>query len=309
MQVLVVGSMAYDSVETWAGKRERALGGSATFFSMASSRFAHTDIVAVVGEDFRPSDLERLAARGVGLEGVERAKGETFRWGGVYSRYFETRETLFTELNVFSTFQPRLPESVRGAEVVFLANIHPKLQLDVLSQVRSPAFVALDTMNFWIDGERERLAEVLRRVDLLLLNDEEAFKLSRSGNMIQAAAAIRAMGPSAVVIKRGEHGAWLFTDAGAHMVPAVPLAEVVDPTGAGDSFAGGFIGWLARRGRFDAAAMQEAMVAGTLVASFTVEDFSVDGLERVTDADLRARHAVLQGVVGDLTLPLGLEVE
>lgn len=309
MRVLVVGSMAYDSVETWAGKRDRALGGSATFFSMASSRFAKTDIVAVVGEDFRPGDLDRLAAKGVGLAGVEHAKGETFRWGGVYSRYFETRETLFTELNVFSSFQPRVPEALRDHEVVFLANIHPKLQLDVLEQVRGPQFVALDTMNFWIDGERDRLAEVLRRVDLLLLNDEEAFKLSKSGNMIQAAKAIQAMGPQTVVIKRGEHGAWLFTQEEAFLYPAVPLPEVIDPTGAGDSFAGGFIGWLAKRGRFDDAALQEAMVAGTLVASFTVQDFSVDGLERVTEADLRARHELLGSVAGNLALPIGAEVD
>lgn len=300
MRLLVVGSMAYDSVETWAGKRDRALGGSATYFSMASSLFAQTDVVAVVGEDFAGSDLERLAARGVGLSGVERAAGETFRWGGRYSRYFETRETLFTELNVFSSFRPRIPEGLRDADVVFLANIHPRLQLEVLDAMRAPKFVALDTMNFWINGERDHLAAVLRRVDLLLLNDEEAFALSGSGNMIQAAAAITAMGPRAVVIKRGEHGAWLFVDGKANLVPAVPLHEVIDPTGAGDSFAGGFMGWLANQGKFDAAAMAQAMVVGTLVASFTVEGFSVDGLERVGHAELAQRHARLLAAVGDL---------
>lgn len=307
MRVVVVGSMAYDSVETWAGKRDRALGGSATFFSIASARFAPTEIVAVIGRDFRNEDLERLASRQIGLAGVQRAEGETFRWGGVYSRYFETRTTLFTELNVFSDFKPALPQSARAADVVFLANIHPRLQLDVLDQVTAPKFVALDTMNFWIAGERQCLEKVLKRVDLLLLNDEEAFALSGSGNMFQAAAAIQAMGPRAVVIKRGEHGAWLFVGERAHLIPAVPLDVVVDPTGAGDSFAGGFIGWLARRGRFDDDALGEAMVAGTLMASFTVQDFSVDGLDRATDADLVQRHMRLQGVLGNLALPLASE--
>ena len=300
MRLLVVGSMAYDSVETWAGKRDRALGGSATYFSMASSLFAQTDVVAVVGDDFAASDLDRLAARGVGLAGVEHATGETFRWGGRYSRYFETRETLFTELNVFSSFRPRIPENLRDADVVFLANIHPRLQLEVLDAMRAPKFVALDTMNFWINGERDHLAAVLRRVDLLLLNDEEAFALSGSGNMIQAAAAISAMGPRAVVIKRGEHGAWVFVDGHASLVPAVPLPEVTDPTGAGDSFAGGFMGWLASQGTFDAATMSQAMVVGTLVASFTVEGFSVDGLERVGRNELAQRHARLRAAVGEL---------
>ncbi len=302
MHVLVVGSMAYDSVETWAGKRDRALGGSATFFSMASSHFARTDIVAVVGEDFDPRDLERLRKRGVGLEGVETRPGETFRWGGRYSRYFETRETLFTELNVFASFRPVIPEALRNAEVVFLANIHPRLQGQVLDAMRKPAFVALDTMNFWINGEREPLMAVMPRVDLLLLNDEEAFALSGSGNMLQAAEAIRAMGPRAVVIKRGEHGAWLFTAERSLQVPAVPLREVTDPTGAGDSFAGGFVGWLARRGRFDTDTLAEAMVVGTLVASCTVEDFSVDGLERLTQATLVERHQRIRGVVSDLAV-------
>ncbi len=300
MKVLVVGSMAYDSVETWAGKADRALGGSATYFSLASSLFTPTEVVAVVGEDFRDSDLERLRAHDVGLTGVQQVAGETFRWGGRYSRYFETRETLFTELNVFSSFDPEVPAELRDAEVVFLANIHPRLQLSVLEQVTAPKFVALDTMNFWISGELNHLKAVLAKVDLLLLNDEEAFGLSGSGNMIQAAAAIRDMGPKAVVIKRGEHGAWLFTEDSAGLVPAVPLPEVIDPTGAGDTFAGGFIGYLARRGRFDTESMREAMVSGTLAASYCVEDFSVDRLETVTLADLQTRHATLQQVVGTL---------
>lgn len=300
MKVLVVGSMAYDSVETWAGKREHALGGSATYFSLASSLFTHTDVVAVVGDDFRASDLGRLRDKGVGLDGVQQVEGETFRWGGRYSRYFETRETLFTKLNVFSSFEPEIPADLRDAEVVFLANIHPRLQLSVLEQMAEPKFVALDTMNFWISGERGHLGAVLKRVDLLLLNDEEAFALSGSGNMIQAAKAIMEMGPKAVVIKRGEHGAWLFAGDHAGLVPAVPLAEVIDPTGAGDTFAGGFIGYLARAGDFGLETLQEAMVAGTVTASYCVQDFSIDRLETIELADLATRHTQLRHVVGAL---------
>lgn len=297
MKVLVVGSMAYDSVETWAGKRERALGGSATYFSLASSLFAPTEVVAVVGDDFAASDLGRLRDRGVGLSGVKQVPGETFRWGGRYSRYFETRETLFTELNVFSSFQPEIPAGLRDAEVVFLANIHPRLQASVLDQMTAPKFVALDTMNFWISGERSHLEEVLGRVDLLMLNDEEAFALSGSGNLLQAAAAIRAKGPKAVVIKRGEHGAWLFTDEYTGLVPAVPLPEVIDPTGAGDTFAGGFIGYLARSGDFGLKKLKEAMVSGTLAASYCVQAFSVDRIESVDLSDLADRHEQLRDVI------------
>ncbi|MCO4761082.1 MAG: sugar kinase [Myxococcales bacterium] len=300
MKVVVVGSMAYDSVETWAGKRERALGGSATYFSLASSLFAQTDVVAVVGEDFASTDLARLGDKGVGLGGVQQVAGETFKWGGRYSRYFETRETLFTELNVFSSFEPDIPSDMRDADVLFLANIHPRLQLNVLDQMTSPKFVALDTMNFWISGERKHLDAVISKVDLLLLNDEEAFALSDSGNMLQAAEAIMAMGPQAVVIKRGEHGAWLFTKDHTGLVPAVPLHEVIDPTGAGDTFAGGFIGYLARAGEFGLESLKQAMVAGTLAASYCVQDFSIDRLEDVSLQDLADRHGKLRGIVADL---------
>ena len=298
MGVLVVGSMAYDSVETHAGKVENALGGSATFFSIASSLFAPTEIVAVVGEDFVEGDLERLRTRGIGLAGVQRQAGRTFRWGGRYGRFFESRESLFTELNVFADFDPQIPAPLDQAEVVFLANIHPTLQAKVLDQVQSPRFVAMDTMNFWIDGERAALLEVLARVDLLLINDEEAFSLAECGDVHSAAARIAEMGPRHVVIKRGEHGAWLFTDGRAWLTPAVPLDTVIDPTGAGDSFAGGFVGYLARGDRIDQGAMQAAMVAGTLVASYCCEGFSVDRLESTDLEALRSRQRVLADVVG-----------
>lgn len=304
MRVLVVGSMAYDTVHTAAGKAEQALGGSATFFSIGASLFAPTDVVAVVGEDFLPGDLQRLRDRGVGLQGVQQVPGKTFRWGGAYSRFFETRETLFTHLNVFSDFDPEIPASLRSAEVVFLANIHPTLQAKVLDQVTAPRFVAMDTMNFWIDGARAELDAVIARVDLLFINDEEAFSLADCGDVKTAGARIRAMGPSAVVIKRGEHGAWLFAADQASFTPAVPLSDVVDPTGAGDSFGGGFMGYLAQQERFDTAALQQAMVAGTLVASRCCQGFSVDALEATTLDDLRQRQQQLAAVVGPIDVDL-----
>ena len=304
MKVLVVGSMAYDSVATASASVERALGGSATFFSIGASLFAPTAIVAVIGEDFDPADLARLRSHGVDLQGVQQVPGQTFRWGGRYSQFFETRQTLFTELNVFSDFQPVVPPSLADAEVVFLANIHPALQSSVLDQVTSPSFVAMDTMNFWIDSARAELDAVLPRVDLLFINDEEAFSLSACGDVITAARRIRAMGPKTVVIKRGEHGAWLFTDEGAWLTPAVPLDDVVDPTGAGDSFAGGFMGFVARAGRFDGATLQKAMVAGTLVASCCCQGFSVDQLETINLPALAERRNRLAAVIGPMAVDL-----
>lgn len=304
MKLLVVGSVAYDSVETAHGKVDRALGGSATFFSIASSLFAPTGVVAVVGEDFRPADLARMERRGVDISGIEVAPGHTFRWGGVYSQHFETRTTLFTELNVFAEFKPKLSPKHASAQLVFLANIHPELQLQVLDQCTAPRFVALDTMNFWIAGERAALERVLTRVDALFLNDEEAFALSGEGNMQKAARRIHAMGPRTVVIKRGEHGAVLVHEGRSLVLPAVLLDHVVDPTGAGDTFAGGFMGFLACQGRIDATALQGAMVAGTLAASFAVQDFSVDGIERATLADLATRHEYMRSCLLSVDLDL-----
>lgn len=296
--LLVVGSLAYDSVETAHGKVEHALGGSATFFSIASSLFLPTSVVGVVGQDFRRGDLQRLQARGIDTSGVEVAAGQTFRWGGVYSKHFETRTTLFTELNVFAEFKPKLGPQHRGADYLFLGNIHPALQLDVLDQCRAsgggPRFVGMDTMNFWIAGERAILEKVLAQVDALFVNDEEAFALSGCGNILEAARHIHRMGPSTVIIKRGEHGAFLFHGGHALVLPAVLLDRVIDPTGAGDTFAGGFMGYLANRDRIDVETLQGAMVAGTCAASFAVEDFSVDGLERVDMAALAQRHQQLR---------------
>ena len=304
MSLLVVGSVAYDSVETAAGKVDRALGGSATFFSMASALFAPSHVVAVVGEDFRPGDLERMRHRGIDISGIQSVPGETFRWGGRYSAHFTSRETLFTELNVFSDFAPQIPASHAAADLVFLANIHPALQLDVLRQMRRPRFVAMDTMGFWISGERDKLLEVLLQVDALFLNDEEAYQLSGTGNLLQAARRIREMGPQTLVIKRGEFGSVLFHDGKALTVPAVMLERVVDPTGAGDTFAGGFMGYLACQPQVDAAALQGAMVTGTLLASFCCEDFSVDALERADMEAFLTRHDHFRAAAGCLDLDL-----
>ena len=294
MRLLVVGSVAYDSVETAYGKVDRALGGSATFFAMASSLLAPTHVVAVVGEDFRASDMARLKKRGVDTSGIEIVPGETFRWGGVYSTHFESRTTLFTELNVFSDFSPRVPEQHRSAELVFLANIHPALQYDVLDQIDRPKFVALDTMNFWIAGEREALAKVLPRIDCLFVNDEEAYGLSGIGNLLMAARKIQEMGPKTVIIKRGEHGAVLFHGDTIRHTPALLLDTVRDPTGAGDTFAGGFMGYLATQPQIDVAALEGAMVMGTLAASVSVEDFSIDALERADLKSILARQGTLR---------------
>ncbi|MFZ4579322.1 MAG: PfkB family carbohydrate kinase [Myxococcota bacterium] len=304
MGLLVVGSVAYDSVETSADKVVEVLGGSATFFSMASSLFAPTYVVAVIGEDFRESELDRLRRRGVDVRGIERVPGATFRWGGRYSPYFTTRDTLFTELNVFSDFQPKIPAEQTGAELVFLANIHPALQLDVLNQMKGPRFVALDTMGFWITGEREKLLTVLKRIDALFLNDEEAFALSECGNLVTAARRIQAMGPKILVVKRGEFGSVLFYDGHALAMPAVMLEHVVDPTGAGDTFAGGFMGYLASQPVIDVSALQGAMVTGTVAASFCVEGFSIDALERADLAALAQRHQQLRTSTASLDMDL-----
>ena len=290
MSLVVIGSVAYDDVETPFGKRERILGGSASYFSVTASHFTDVRLVAVVGSDFRDEDIETLRAHGVGLEGLQRADGPTFSWGGRYHENMNIRDTLFTELGVFADFRPELPEAHRDSEFVFLGNIHPSLQLDVLDQVRAPKFVAADTMNFWIDGELETVKKLLGRLDGLTINDEEAQLLSGEHNLVKAAKAVRAMGPSWLVIKRGEHGALLFTGERVFAVPAYPLEEVFDPTGAGDTFAGGFMGNLARAGEVTERNVRRSMVMGSVMASFCVEDFSLDRLTAVEDAEIAARY-------------------
>ena len=290
MSILVVGSVAFDTVETPAGRVEEVLGGSASYFSAAASFFAPVSLVAVVGDDFSPEHAALFEERQVDLSGLARVPGRTFRWSGVYGEDLNQRTTLATELNVFEHFQPALPDSRRSVDFLFLANIDPDLQRSVLSQMkRRPRLVACDTMNFWISGKREAVRELLREVDILVINDEEARELAREANTVRAARRILEWGPSSLIIKRGEHGAALYSDQSHFAVPAYPLMDPVDPTGAGDSFAGGFMGHLARRGTVDEPAVRQALVAGSVMASFCVEDFSLRRFRRLQPDQIRDR--------------------
>ncbi|NUQ00861.1 MAG: sugar kinase [Armatimonadetes bacterium] len=288
--LLMVGSVAYDTVETPHGRVEQALGGAASYASVAASYFAPARIVAVVGEDFNPAHLAFFRSRGVDLEGLQQVAGQTFHWSGRYEANMNERTTLLTELNVFETFDPILPASYRASEYVLLANIHPGLQLRVLEQMSRPRFVALDTMNLWIQIERDLLCEVIKQVDLILLNDEEAAMLTEESNYLTAAKALLELGPRAAVIKKGEHGAMMVTADGIFSLPGFPVETVTDPTGCGDCFAGGLIGYLAGCNRSDDAALRQAMVYGSVVASFNVEDFSLDRLRRLEADEVAARY-------------------
>ena len=289
--VLVVGSVAYDDVETPSGARKDLLGGSATYFSLSSSRFTAPRLVGVVGKDFKPEDRALLKNHGVDLSGlVTDDSGDTFRWGGRYHADMNQRDTLYTHLNVFETFQPELPAIYRDARFVFLGNIAPELQADVLSQAKCPVFTALDTMNFWITGRKDALLVALRKVDGLIINDEEASLLTDEDGILNAARALQKFGPRTIIIKRGEHGAFLFNDDDIFYVPAYPLETVVDPTGAGDTFAGGFMGYVARTGDLSPANMRRAVVAGSVMASFCVEGFGPETLARTTLDDVRNRY-------------------
>jgi sugar/nucleoside kinase (ribokinase family) len=291
MSLLVVGSVALDSLETPFGRRDEILGGSASYFATCAGFFGPTRVVAVVGEDFPEAHLEFLASRGADLSGLVRQPGKTFRWKGRYDFDLNTAHTLDTQLNVLASFQPVLPPAFLDSDFVFLGNIDPDLQRSVLDQVRAPRFVACDTMNFWITSKRASLLETLRRVDLLFVNDAEARQLAGEHNVIKAARAILGMGPRAVVVKRGEYGALFFSGTEVFAASAYPLLDVFDPTGAGDSFAGGFMGYLARTPRLDGAALRRAMVVGSVVASFTVEQFSLDRLRTLTRGEIRTRYA------------------
>jgi sugar/nucleoside kinase (ribokinase family) len=290
MPVLVVGSVAFDTVRTPFGSGEEVLGGSASYFSVSASYFTQVRLVAAVGEDFLDRDRELLRARGVDLSGLRSVPGRTFRWEGEYGYDLNNARTLRTELGVFSTFRPEIPEAFRDSEVVFLANIDPEIQLEVLGQARAPRLIACDTMNFWIDGKREALLRTLARVDALLINDAEARQLTGEPNLVRAAQAILAMGPKTVVIKRGEYGALMFHEHSVFSAPAFPLEKVLDPTGAGDSFAGGFIGYLAKHADFGERAMRRAVIVGSVMASLNVEDFSLRRLMRTNEAEIAARY-------------------
>lgn len=295
--LLVVGSVALDSVETSRGRRDDILGGAACYSCYAASFFSPTRLVGVVGNDFPTAHEELLRGHGIDLAGLERVSGRTFRWAGRYAADFNTRTTLDTQLNVFETFKPKLPAGWGESPFVFLANIDPILQLEVLMQVKKPRFSACDTMNFWIGGKRAELLRVLERVDMVLLNDEEARQLSGQSSLPAAAKVISGMGPKAVVIKRGDAGALLFQGDDVFAAPAFPLDNVVDPTGAGDSFAGGFMGYLARTGDTSPSGVRSALVAGTVLASFCVEDFSLDRFRTLDDASVRARIGAFADLV------------
>jgi sugar/nucleoside kinase (ribokinase family) len=288
--LVVVGSVALDSVEIKGKMHDDLLGGSASFFATAASYFAPVKLVAVVGDDFPKEHVDFLRKRGVDLGGLEKRAGKTFRWKGRYSEDLASRTSLDTQLNVFADFSPKLPEGWRDTEFVFLGNIHPALQLDVLEQLKKPRLVAMDTMNFWIEGEPAALGKVLERVDLVVLNDEEARQLSREHNLPRAARAIRAMGPKTIIIKRGESGAILFHEHGVFAAPAYPLERVVDPTGAGDTFAGGFMGYLAKVRDVGPQAVRRAMFYGSVMASFCVEDYSLDRLRSLGEGEIEGRY-------------------
>ena len=288
-QVLVVGSVALDSVETPFGKADDVLGGSGTYFSSSASHFAPVQLVGVVGDDYPVDLLQPLADRGVDLAGLEKVSGSSFRWRGRYRHDLNSAETLETHLGVFSNFRPIIPEQFRKAPFVFLANIDPRLQLQVLEQVEKPRLVACDTMNFWIESRRPELVELLGHVDLITLNDGEARQLTEHTNLVQAARWILDRGPKHVLIKKGENGAFMFTRESVFFAPAYPLESVFDPTGAGDSFAGGFIGSLAASGDLSDASMRRAVIVGSAMGSFAVEKFSNSRLLEISRADIDAR--------------------
>jgi sugar/nucleoside kinase (ribokinase family) len=294
MSTLVVGSVAYDTIENPFGKAERVLGGAASYFSVAASFFTPVRLVAVVGDDFGEQQLAAFRGRQIDLDGLEHAPGKTFHWAGRYSVDLNSRDTIRTDLNVFETFEPKIPASYRRSENVFLANIDPVLQLGVLEQVERPRFVGCDTMNYWISGHREELVKTLAKIDALLINDSEARELSGEWNLVKAARAIRAMGPRTLIVKKGEHGVLMFLESGTFAAPAYPLEEVFDPTGAGDTFAGGFMGYLESCGKSDDESLRRAVVMGSTLASFSVEAFGLDRLLRLTRPEIDARFGLFK---------------
>ena len=292
LDLLVVGSVALDTVETQVATRTEVLGGSASYFSAAASFLTSVGLVAVVGDDFPEEHSQFLSRLGVDSQGLEQRVGKTFRWHGRYSDDFNKRTSIDTQLNVFAGFEPKLHPAHASARLLFLGNIDPTLQLRVLDQMKNVELVGLDTMNFWINGNREALLKVLRRVDFLLLNDEEARLLSGRHNLVHAAQAIQRLGPKNVVVKRGDAGALLFHDEHIFAAPALPLTDVVDPTGAGDSFAGGFMGFLSRTwkgGHLDGMLVRRAMICGSTMASFCCEDFSLDRFRSLTHPIIDSR--------------------
>jgi sugar/nucleoside kinase (ribokinase family) len=288
-KLLVVGSVALDTVKTPFGEEHDVLGGSATYFSTAASFFTSVALIAVVGDDFPPRHLAFLKSRGIDLTGLEQRPGATFRWKGEYTHQLNEAHTLDTRLNVFETFRPKIPKTYRSPEVLFLGNIDPELQLDVLQKVERPALVACDTMNFWINGKRDALWKVLEKVDVLVINDGEARALGQDSNLVKVARLVLSRGPKHLIIKRGEYGVLMFNEKQVFGAPAFPLEEVRDPTGAGDTFAGGFLGYLAATGNRSPEAVKQAIIFGSVMASFTVEAFSLDRLRILDYKEIETR--------------------
>jgi len=290
MSVTVVGSVALDDVETPHGRNVDGLGGAATYFAIAAANFTEVNMVAIVGEDFPPQHIELFKKKGVNLDGLERAQGKTFRWAGRYHANLNDRDTLDTQLNVFEHFHPKLPKSACESPFLFLGNIHPGLQLEVLEQAK-PQFIGLDTMNLWIDIALDDLKKVLARVDATIINDSEVKLLTGDSNLIRGAKAVQAMGPRIVVVKKGEHGCVLLNGNDIFSAPAYPLEEVVDPTGAGDTFAGGFMGCLAQSKNTNTETLRRAVVYGSVAASFTCEKFGPDRLIEISSKEIEARFS------------------
>ncbi|HHT9120788.1 MAG TPA: PfkB family carbohydrate kinase [Candidatus Hypogeohydataceae bacterium YC41] len=297
MPLLVVGSVGLDSIETPHGKVEEVLGGSAVYFSWAANFFTPVRLVGVVGNDFPKHYRELLSKRSIDTAGLKELEGKTFRWRGRYQGTMHSATTLSVELNVFGQYEPRIPETFRDSRFVFLANGLPSLQQRVLEQMKGPEFVAADTMNHWINEKKAELLEVLKRIDALILNDEEARQLTGESNLIKAARRLQAIGPKYIIIKKGEHGAVLTTPEGFFLMPGFPTENVKDPTGAGDSFAGGLMGYLAKKKVVTEGTLKQAIVYGTIIASFNVEDFSIQQLQRITLEDIEERRRKFEAMV------------
>lgn len=292
MKLLVVGSVAFDAIETPFGKTDKILGGAATYIGIAASILkVKSGIVSVVGGDFHQSDLNMLSGRGVNIEGIEVVKdGKTFFWSGKYHNDLNSRDTLATEVNVLENFDPKIPDSMQDSEILLLGNLHPGVQLSVLEKMnKRPKLVILDTMNFWMDSAWDVLMEMIAKTDVITINDEEARQLSGEYSLVKAAKKIHTMGPKFVIIKKGEHGALLFHDGNIFAIPALPLEEVFDPTGAGDTFAGGFASYLAKKEDFSFETMKSAIMVGSAMASFTVEKFGTEKLQEVTEVEMMNR--------------------
>lgn len=290
-KLVIVGTVAFDAIETPFGKTDKILGGAATYIGLAASKFGvDSAIVSVVGGDFPKEDIEMLGSKNIDVSGLEVIEdGKTFFWSGKYRNDMNTRDTLITDLNVLADFNPKVPENFLDAEIVMLGNLHPQIQIDVIDQMNNPKLVVLDTMNFWMENAMDVLEEIISRVDVITINDEEARQLSGAYSLVKAAQKIMSMGPKYVVIKKGEHGALLFENDDVFFAPAMPLREVFDPTGAGDTFAGGFVGYLAKTRNYSFANMKNAVVMGSALASFCVEKFGPERLIDLSEKEMRQR--------------------